>query len=408
MSLAMLLKIFSDCCVVFAILGSGPVSFRLPLLIPGLICGVSAAIATFFDGKGLKVLRWLCAVLPLSCLLLADGTGQLVILAVPTAYTVFVILRGELELEYYNYRRFFLRTLTLIGGAYVLVNVWAFLSQITSDAPPILNADVMLRYGIVHLLCGVVLQRQLRLGVGYRAEGGRRQMAMMLGTAGTIVLGFIAAEPLLRKGAGTLLKSVLSLLLTPFAFLLDLAGRLFAMLTRSESDKQEYEEFVEYLQGVLMDVEQLTGKPQKEPSAAITIDPADVWTVLAGILLLIAALLLLRSFHKRRADSDTSQQISRLVTAPKKKKEPVLSNRNRVRQMYRDFLRAEKDLGMKLKICDTSEDVLRRIHRDTDQPSAEQLRAVYLMARYDDRQGVSRNQAETAKRALKGTRKSKN
>jgi hypothetical protein len=32
---------------------------------------------------------------------------------------------------------------------------------------------------------------------------------------------------------------------------------------------------------------------------------------------------------------------------------------------------------------------------------------VYLAARYDDRQGVSRSQVERAKRALKGTRRTK-
>lgn len=407
MSVLMLLKVFSDCCICFAILACGPVSFSVPLLIPALICGVAAGIATFLEGKGWTAVRRLCCVLPLTCLLLAQGRGQTLLLAIPAVYTAATILRGRLELEYAEYRHFFIRSLQLLGVACVVGYIWNFLTQISSEE--ILQLDIMatVRYGLVHLLCGVVLQRQLRLGVGYRAEGGRRQMTALLGTLATITAGFALAEPLLRQGMGTVIRAALSLVLTPFAFLLDMAGRLFAMLTRSESDKKEYEEFVKYMESVLMDVENLTGKPQEQPPTENRIDPTVIWAVLAGILLLIAAGLLLRSFRKRGADGDPGEKTVRLITTPKKKREPMLSNRGSVRQAYRDFLRAEKNLGMKLRQCDTSADIHQRIHPQTHEPSAEALRQVYLLARYDDRQTISRRQVNQARKALKLTRQEK-
>lgn len=406
MSAMMLLKIFSDCCICFAILGSGPVEFAVPLLLPALICGVAACIATFFDEKCWDVLRRLCAVLPFACLLLADNGGQMLILAVPAVYTAVVILRGDLHLEYSGYRHFFIRSLMLLGVVYIVANIWLFLTQITNEAVLQLDAAVILRYGLVHLLCGVVLQRQLRLGVGYRAEGGRRQMAILLGTAATIVVVFLAAEPLLRQGIGVVLRQLLSLILMPFGFLLDLVRRLFALLPRSENDEKEYEEFTEYIGGILGNIEQILGKPQEDPSAPTTIDATAIWAVLAGIFVLVAAVLLLRSFYKRRGDLAPSDMTSRVVTAPKKKKTSTFSNRSKVRQLYRDFLRAEKNLGMKLMPNNTSQDVLARIHTSTHRPSADDLRQVYLSARYDDRKHISRDQVERAKRALKGTRQS--
>jgi hypothetical protein len=93
------------------------------------------------------------------------------------------------------------------------------------------------------------------------------------------------------------------------------------------------------------------------------------------------------------------------VDPPKKKKASKLSNRHKVRQLYREFLRAENGWGLKLKKNDTSADVLRRIHPETDKESAAALRQVYLAARYDDRQNISREQVSEAKQALKGTRK---
>lgn len=403
MSAMMILKIFSDCCICFAILGSGPVKFAMPLLLPALLCGVTAGIAAFFDRKGLDTLRRLCAALPLGCLLLAEGGAQLLILAVPAVYTASVILRGNLELEYSSYRHFFVRSLMLLGGVYVVVNIWIFLTQITNEAVFRPDAAVILRYGLVHLLCGVVLQRQLRLGVGYRAEGARRQMAMLLGTAAAIVLGFLVAEPFLRQGLGKVVRELLTLVLTPFAFLLDLAGRLIARLMNTDKEDYDYQEFLNHWENVMMGAGQNAG--QDRPHEQISIDPNAIWSVLAGVVVLVAAVLLIRSFHKRSADADAGELTGRVLAAPKKKKTPAMSNRGRVRQCYRDFLRAEKELGMKFKRSDTSQDVLSRIHARTDRPSADALRQVYLQARYDDRQNITRGQVERAKQALRGTRR---
>lgn len=406
MSVAILLKIFSDCCIGFAIMASGPVSFDLPLLLPALICGVSAGIANFLEGKNLTVLRRICGAFPLSCLLLAANTQQMLVLAIPAIYTAVVILQGKLDLEYYSYRRFFLRSLVLVGGVYVAAHVWIFLTQITNEVTLQLDPSIILRYGLVHLLCGVVLQRQLRLGVGNRAEGGRKQMATLLVIAATIVVGFLVAEPLLRQGIGSALRFLLSIVLIPFGFLVRLIAWLFSTLTNTESDKEAYEEFSDYMANIMTGVDELYGKPQEQPEQT-PINTTAIWAVLVGLVLLVAALLLLRSFHKRRADADSGQLTSRVIKVPKKKKEPVMSNRSRVRQLYRDFLRAEKNLGMKLKPCDTSADVLERIHPNTDRPSANDLRNVYLLARYDDRQNISRGQLEKARQALKGTRRAR-
>ena len=406
MSIAMVLKIFSDCCICFAILCAGPVEFTVPALIPALLLGVSAGIATFLEGKGWTVLRRICGLLPFACLLLTDQLGQTFIVAVPAVYTAYVILRGNLDLEYSEFRYFFIRSMMLLGVAYIVANIWIFLTSITSEEVFRPDASVILRYGLVHVLCGVVLQRQLRLGVGNRAEGGRRQMVTLLGTAGVIVVGFLAAEPMLRKNAGAILRFVFSLIVAPFAFLGEMVVRLVSSMKNTQKDQQIYEEFVEYWQGIMMGDRQNAGIPQEQPQRP-EFDPSVLWMVLAVVLLLVAALLLLRSFRKGRTDSVPGEQVRRVTSVPKKKKTSPLSTRGRVRQLYREFLRTEKQLGMPLKPCHTSGDVLEKIHKNTDRSSADALRQVYLIARYDDRQTITRGQVEQAKRALRGTRSGK-
>ena len=129
--------------------------------------------------------------------------------------------------------------------------------------------------------------------------------------------------------------------------------------------------------------------------------------IFVGFLLLVAVVILLHSFYNRTAKTNVGQLNSRPVTAPRKQKSPAFSNRGRVRQIYRDFLRVEKNLGMGLQHNHTSQDVLQRIHKDTDPESAAQLRQVYLAARYDDRQGITRAQVDQARMAIKGTRRAK-
>ena len=150
-----------------------------------------------------------------------------------------------------------------------------------------------------------------------------------------------------------------------------------------------------------------TGVPGQDKPVAEATDPVLLWGLLVSVFLLIAAVLLYRSFQKRRNSGDVGKIRLSVIDPPKKKRSPILSNRYKVRQLWCEFLRMENGWGLKLKKNDTSADVLRRIHSETDKESAAALRQIYLAARYDDRQSISRGQVHAAKQALKGTRKGK-
>jgi hypothetical protein len=403
MSTAILLKIFSDCCILFAIVCAGPITLSVPALIPALICAIAAGLATYAEDKGWTKVGRLCALLPMLCLLLPGSIGEGILFLIPAVYTAVTILRGDLALEYSEYRYFFVRSLGLLAAVYVVAGIWNYLIGITDATMPRLNADATVRYSVVHLLCGVVLQRQLRLGVGHRAEGGRRQMATLLGTAGTVVIGFLAAEPLLRRSLGDGIRLLISLILLPIMYLVDLIGYWIINKKSPPKDPEAYEEYLEHL-GNMGFASGGDVPPSAAPPTDETVNLDGFWVIPVAILLLIAAGLLLHSFRKRRPTVRQSKSDGRVVTPPKKKRTSALSNRGRVRQLYREFLRTERDLGMQLKISHTSGDVLEQIHKDTDRDSAARLRQVYLAARYDERQNVDKRQLEKARRALKGTR----
>ncbi len=411
MSIAMILKIFSDCYICFAILSSGPIQFAIPLLIPALICGISAGIATFFNEKSWGFLRVMCGFLPFISLLLADDQTQMLLLAIPAIYTALVIFRGKLELEYYSYNQFFTRSLLLLVISYLAVNVFLFLSMASGDGAPALDAEVILRYGFVHTLCGIVLQRQLRLGVESDSRNNRRQLTSLLGVAAAIVIGFLVAEPLLRQQLLAIVKAVLSLFGVPVMAVIQIVSGLLEWVFQSNNQlPQGTEKPTGTAPSFTLPMASMpggTGVPEEEKTEALPTDPILIWGLLVAVLLLIAGVLLYKSFQKRKTFGEVGKMKLSVIDPPKKNRPPVLSNRHKVRQLYREFLRTENGWGLKLKKNDTSADVLRRIHQDTDKESAAALRQVYLAARYDDRQNISREQVNAAKQALKGTKNRK-
>lgn len=410
MSLLMVLKIFSDCCICFAIICSGPVTLDIAPLFAALICGLAAGVAAFFYKKKWNIARWLCGLLPLLCLLFGKNGGQILLLAVPAIYTSGIIFIEKLELEYYSYSRFFKQSLMLLGGAYLVTNIWLFLSAATGEASLALDGNVIIRYGLVHLFCGIVLQRQLRLGVDYSSKSNRRQIPVLLGVAVAIALSFVVAEPFLRKQVLHLVEYALMALGIPVFLLIELLSKLISWFANKDHsvEIQSGQQQGTEVGGGMTPIPDVTVPKEEIEAAANTTDPIYIWAAVIIVLLAVAAIILYRSFQKQRFSGNTRDMKSAVVVPPKKKRDSVLSNRYKVRQLYREFLRLENGRGLKLKCSDTSEDVLRRIHPETDKKSAADLRQVYLAARYDGRKSVSRSQVNAAKQALKGTKSGKN
>ena len=401
MSLGMLLKIFSDCCVCFAILGAFPsvITYSYPLLWPALLCGAAAGLATFLSGKDKPVLSRLCAVIPFASLFFIGDAGELIILLPVLIYVVVVILRGKLQLEYYTYRQFFQRSLILLGALFVALSAFSFLENFAGEGESIIRAEVTLRYGIVHLLCGIILQRQLRLGMERRGQGGVGQIAVMLGGTGIVIAGFLIAEPALRKGAAAVFKAIIGVIFGGIMALLELFTSLLDQMeidSMNEQLEQARGDKAPTMSGALGDQIQQVVKDEETAQSLW-------WVVLVAAVLIAAMVLMFLTFRKKSSVVHSEETVT-TVQIPGKAKTSRYSNRSKVRQIYREFLRQEKKRGLLLKKDYTSADVLQRISEDTDEKAAAELREVYLRARYDENCEISRDQVEAARAALKKSR----
>lgn len=402
MSIWMLLKVFGDVCVLFGILGAFPAFFTYSysLLWPAALCSAGVGVATALYGRGWKGLSRLAALIPLASLLAAQSGPEMRILIPVIAYVMVVIIRGQFHLEYYAYRQYFVRSLILTGGLYVMLCIFSFLEGIGGDELRTIDAQVTLRYGIVYLLTGVILLRQLRLGLQEQSEGGRAQMtAVLVGTA-LVVMAFLAVEPILRQGAAAVFKGILIALFSAILVVLD--------FFQSALDQVEIQAMTEQVQAHRGDSDTpFMGPVVQYIQEATRYGPEETsywWVWLVLIVLAVAMYLLLKSFHRTGGAAASAETVRSVAVQEPGRQDPRRSNRGKVRHYYREFLKQERKRGMKLRKDYTTEDILQRISQDTDSAAAGELRQIYLLARYNEGCEITDEQVDAAKNALRRSR----
>lgn len=403
MILAVFLKLFSDACLCFAILGTFQMVFCFSYqpVYAALLCGGGAAIAAALQESGKGNLRWLGILLPLISLVLADGYANMLILIPVVGYTAAVIFRGQFHQDYYGFRDNFRKGMILVCGLYIaLYFIWYVDSMAYEDYQYIFPEN-MLRYGIVYIICGILLQRHLRLGAENRAHGSAAQIgAILLGT-GTVILGFSAASEWLKKGAYQVFRVVLSVILAIPVLIYQL---FFSIINLDDVDKMQEQVADAYVEAsmplVEPDLQQYIYEAMQEPRQ----EPGYWWVVLVVLLVLGVMIWLFFSYHKKNQQALTEERISALEPEEQGRKDSRRSNRGKIRQYYREYLRLERKRGIVLKKNMTTEDILQKITSFTDKSAAAQLRDVYLEARYNENGEITRQQVEEAREAIRKIR----
>ena len=419
MSTSIFIKVFSDCCLClsFMCVVVTPHSSKAPLLAAMLLCALAASIASFLHTKNKVALSHLCCLLPFLSLFAAGNVFQFLIMLVPIIYTDLVILRGMLYLEYYAYRRYVIATLILLLCVYIFVSILAPIFN-SAYSREVMDPYAFLGFGSIHVLSGFFLLRRLRIGSNRIIRRSFRPLTVI--AASTVVLSAVcwAMDAYFRKFLDAV-EAVIEFVYKGSKLL------VFNLMWDTPKAKPRKE---------LPSQHPSTGStaqvPSKVPTAPDTVPPDTANTIpehpepqenfggidldlpdldLGTILLLILALVILAvlvmmvlSFRARSREVIERETIAPLKGSGRKSKNaPPLSNRARVRQLYRSFLRQEIRRGMTLRRSDTTEDILRKLPQDADLESAAALRKIYIQARYDESHPVSHEQVEEARDALR-------
>lgn len=419
MSTSIFIKVFSDCCLClsFLCLVDIPHSSNMPLLAVMLFCALAASIASVLHGKGRIALSRLCCLLPLLSLFTAGSVFQLLIMLVPIIFTGIVILRGMLYLEYYTYRRYVIATSILLLCVYLFISILAPIFNYASGAE-VVDTYTFLGFGAIHVISGFFLLRRLRIGSDRVIRRNVRPLTVIAASAVVLSAVYWAMDAWFSKVLRALEAIPGRIVKVARPFIIDLIWAAPKWIPKKNRPSQ------------VPSTGSTTPDPSQSPSGSGTVPPDTgntipeyqepqgeiggigldspepdaciILFVILALIILIALVLMVLSFRARARETAEWETVASLKDSGRKsKKAPPLSNRARVRQLYRTFLRQEIRRGMTLRPSDTSEDILRKLKEDADLESAAALRKIYIQARYDQSHPVSHEQVEKAKEALK-------
>lgn len=409
MYLEMFLRIFSDCCIFFALLGCCPsvLPYSYPLIAAALICGIAAGLAAFLRNREKYVIAYFCAALPFLSLLMADGWREMLILALPILYTAGIILTDKMYLEYFGYRQYLKRATVFLLIVWAVISLAVFLEDPRGLEEKVVFTDGILQYTGIFFLIGVILQRKLRMGTG-RSHGELGQIIAMVGSVGVICGGFLLTEPVLMEKIHEYFKKIGPMILAPVMiaaeYIQTVMNKITEWMKKTGYDKDKYRQEVLDEGSPSLPVGFPDGTEDIPPEAA---EPGHTpWIlIIAVVAALIAVGLMVYFYAKWKEKQESSVAVSFVAEGKKSKQKEYHSNRKKVRQMYREFLRLEQKRGTVIKPRHTTEDILSCISGQTDRDAAETLREVYISARYDESRDVNRLQVDTARQAMKQIRK---
>ena len=244
--------------------------------------------------------------------------------------------------------------------------------------------------------------------MGEHGHGGAGQIFSILSVSGVTALGFVMTESLVQERIAELLRSIIAvgiILLNP----------LYELVTFMRLWLKEHKPKVEFDPAdVTGNSEGAAGAPTGSGKTAyqeyLEGAPAGTDSTRPIIIVIVGAvvfLVLMFFVFAALRSKKGSGMIVTTVRSKEKNRKTVsrLSNRGKVRQLYRDFLHFEKQKGFVRKKHYTTADILHRT-ATTDNENAERaLRKVYLHARYNEDGEVTREMVDTAREALKTIKK---
>ena len=406
MNIYVFLKVSGELFLYFALISGIPGLFPYTFspFWPVLFCGAAAAIAAFVSDHGKNGARFPCLLFPLCCLSFPSTIMDCLVLLPPVIYVAVVIIRDEWDLEYFHFREFFRKSLTVIGIYLLVVFFGSMLEDSTRQRNPLLDASGALRFSLIYAVLGILLQRQLHMGTDSRRSryvSNVQMILVSLSTALSLLLILAAERYLASKGIslGNLLGEVLRFVVSLPVYLL---GILVTLIMGLDGDVLEDIRSTETVV-----TEPIATNPLPGMGEAVIPQQQEVvvtfpWWLAVLILaaLTLGLILLTRMLRNRPTGNPVRETVEKLAPEAKQPRSQRRSNRQKIRKYYREYLKAEQSQGHKLKHWHTSEDILRE-NRGGSKKAAAQLRSLYLSARYDPDSPVSSQQVQKAKEALK-------
>lgn len=407
MNVYVFLKVCGELFLYFSLLSGIPGLFpyTFPPVWPVIACGAAAAIAAYLSDHGKSIPRFACLLLPIACMVFGATVMDWLVLIPPVIYVFALVLRDQWDLEYFHFREFFRKALTVLGIFLLVIFFGSMLEDTTHQRNPLLDANGALRYALLFAVLGILLQRQLRMGGGSHRSRYLNNVQLTLVTLSTaaFLLLILGAERYLASrgiSLGNLIGEVLRFAVGLPVYLL---GILVTFIMGLDGD------VLEEIRGTEpVETQPIATNPLPELGEAVIPQQQEIvvtfpwWLVILILAILTAALILLtRMLRSRPVGNPIRETVEKLAPEAKQPRKDRRSNRQKIRKIYREYLKTEQSRGHKIATWHTSKDILHGMRAGTDRRAAAALRKLYLQARYDPDAQITSEQVQSAKEALK-------
>ena len=367
---------------------------------PGLLIG-ALLLLVFFASLLLQktktaALRILCGLLPALSLLLAGQTAQL-LFTLPALLLWFVIaVSGKCGIHYDDYKYWF--------GIPAVPTLLILLISV----PRLPETGLSVLCGAAYLALGILVLRRKRMGAGASAGAKLLNLAELFCAA---LCGILACMVLyfLLKSAG----KVIEILFAPVGLLIGGLVGFFEWITAILVRHQPPEESSVY------ESSSLSGEDMLPPETVIpgTEEAAYAWAgalgqallyILGLALFVLLVFLVYKAIRNLRiagggeglAYEDMGTERMTAGKKRKRRKKQERTNNHKIREIYREYLSFVRLNGVEVSRQSTSEDVLAAASALPGGREADRLRALYIRARYHDRQQLSDGEVRLAEELL--------
>ena len=365
----------------------------------GVLLGSCFALGFLIVRIKKPALRLVLSLLPGLTFLMSPLQPVHLLHAAALAYYVIFMTIGNFD-EYLDvYRR---RIRVMLIAALVLTGL-LIVFRFSNDAwygSKLLGGE---EYGIIFFILAVVSLRGMRLSMG--ASGRLRAMDT----------AFVIALPVVLTAAVFLFSGAVPVITFLFKQLTRFLGWLIGLLF-PEKEKQTLPDIPDTNGGRLEDIPLIDPEEISEDSGVEPMEGKDFridlpsrtlfWILIAVVIavLVLIAVRLIRSKRTERVRTGRSHdRIERVPferMAARSQETSLTANVKQIRKIYRVYLEQIFSKHAKVSPYDTSRDVLDISSNFSDLPENNELREIYIAARYGDPDAVTSEQAGEARRCL--------
>lgn len=369
--------------------------YRNSWLIVGVVL-VLAFLATVVlqMTKETMFFKVICGLIPFLGLLVCKTKAELIITAIIVSFYTVITVASQVQIHYQDYKTWF--------GIPLLPVIIVFVICFTLSIQPLATAC-----SGAYLFLGTIVLRGKRMGEGAGIQHRLMNVAEVSGTISVGVVVNLIILFLLRHSG-----HFFEIILTPFAAifygLAYLAGKFLGGLIVIPQTDQEVYGFTKSPDVPNRNGPDVYKDPPLEKSMYDILDKVlIVFLLVVAVIIFIAIIICvgkvvhniwfkgsdLSTFEEGSADSEGR----RGFRWKKKKKRALLTNNEKIRQIYRDYLFFVGTYGIEVKKETTSEEVMTQADSIADSMGAERLRELYILARYRDDKQLEDSEVEEAR-----------